>query len=132
MPTSLMQVPGLEGLKLDATNYTTAFRAAVTNPEQAAQLAAVAADRGLDTAGNLGKLDVFPTTSGKESAARWLMARFGTLPSDAVLMCGALSLPGVHSQCSFQCSFPVYVTSVHCRYTCTCSSRPLCCRVPSQ
>lgn len=85
------EVAGLEGVKLDATSYTTAFRLKLARPEQAAALKAALLP-GLSTACNLGAADVFPATSGKDMAARHLMARWGVQPSDCVFMCGECAL----------------------------------------
>ena len=78
----------MEGARLDATSYTTAFRVRLARPEQAAVLEA-SLPPGLVTAGNLGAADVFPDTSGKAGAAAHLMRRWGLQPDDCVFMCGA-------------------------------------------
>lgn len=56
---------------------------------------------GLRWAFNLGHVDVFPDTSGKQNAAKYLMQKFDAAPSSSFLLCdddndiGALSvLPG--------------------------------------
>lgn len=85
------EVPGMEGAKLDATSYTTAFRMQLVRPEQAGALAP-ALPPGLATASNLGMADVFAATSGKDKAAAHLMRRWGVQPDDCVFMCGAWGL----------------------------------------
>ena len=42
---------------------------------------------GLATAFNLGHADVFPATSGKENAAKYLMSKFDADPSSSFLLC---------------------------------------------
>ena len=42
---------------------------------------------GLAYAYNLGHVDVFPATSGKENAARYLMGRFDASPASSFLLC---------------------------------------------
>ena len=42
---------------------------------------------GLQWAFNLGHADVFPSTSGKENAAKYLMERFDADPSSSFLLC---------------------------------------------
>ena len=42
---------------------------------------------GLAYAYNLGHVDVFPATSGKENAARYLMERFDASPASSFLLC---------------------------------------------
>ena len=42
---------------------------------------------GLAYAYNLGHVDVFPATSGKENAARYLMERFDASPASCFLLC---------------------------------------------
>jgi hydroxymethylpyrimidine pyrophosphatase-like HAD family hydrolase len=82
------ELPGLQGVKLDAASYTTAFRLKL--PGGAAQVAALEAalPAGLATAANMGGSDVFPATSGKENAAAHILARFGSSLSQSVFMCG--------------------------------------------
>ena len=52
----------------------------------AAALAA-AVPPGLACASNLGAVDFFPATSGKEAAAAYLLQRWGVSASEAVLLC---------------------------------------------
>ena len=42
---------------------------------------------GITTAFNLGHADVFPSTSGKENAAKYLMSKFDADPSSSFLLC---------------------------------------------
>ena len=42
---------------------------------------------GITAAFNLGHADVFPSTSGKENAAKYLMSRFDADPSSSFLLC---------------------------------------------
>lgn len=42
---------------------------------------------GLSYAYNLGHVDVFPATSGKENAARYLMDRLDAAPASSFLLC---------------------------------------------
>ena len=59
---------------------------------------------GLAYAYNLGHVDVFPATSGKENAATYLMERFDASPASCFLLCdddndlGALSRRKTRSQ----------------------------------
>lgn len=80
------QVPGLEGVRLDSTSYTTAFRLRLKEPSQADALRA-ALPPSLTTATNLGAADVYPACSGKDNAALHLMRRWGVSPNDCVFMC---------------------------------------------
>ena len=74
------------GLSLDAASYSTAFRVKAC-PER---LAALPGDLppGLASAINLGAADIFPAGSGKDAAARYLLARWGHDPGDCAFMCG--------------------------------------------
>ncbi|GAB4814732.1 hypothetical protein N2152v2_001778 [Parachlorella kessleri] len=78
-----------EGWKPDATSYTTAFRVKRRSGQTDADLAALQqrAPPGVTSAGNLGALDFFPATTGKENAAEYVMQHFGVAPGDSVLMC---------------------------------------------
>ncbi|KAL4452622.1 hypothetical protein ABPG75_008284 [Micractinium tetrahymenae] len=73
------------GIRLDAASYTTAFR--VKGQPEAVAAALQGLPPGLATALNLGAADVFPATSGKENAARYLMQRFGAEPAECNFMC---------------------------------------------
>lgn len=79
-----------QGVNCDASSYTTAFR--VREPLD--KRAAVEKDlpQSLVTAVNLGAADVYPATSGKANAARYLMERYGcdTDGSTSIFMCGEL------------------------------------------
>lgn len=77
------------GLKLDALNYTTAFRVKVGREEWLAHHAADLLPD-LAVAENLGAVDIYPVTSGKHQAAMHLMKRFGASPGgdDSVFLCG--------------------------------------------
>jgi len=81
-----------QGLHLDARNYTTAFRVRVKTPEDMKSASGDALPPGLAAAVNLGAVDIYPATSGKKSAAQYLMRRFGGSKdgSDSVCMCGEL------------------------------------------
>ena len=65
------------------------FRVKQPSNQTATDLAALQqrAPQGVTSAGNLGALDFFPATSGKENAARYLMQHFAVVPEDSVLMC---------------------------------------------
>ena len=76
--------------------------------------------KGLTYAFNLGHVDVFPATSGKENAAMYLMERFDASPASSFLLCdddNDLGAPlasrlgtlimlfcGMHAGCHLSCS----------------------------
>jgi hydroxymethylpyrimidine pyrophosphatase-like HAD family hydrolase len=76
------------GLKLDALNYTTAFRVKLGREEWLAHHAADLLPE-LAVAENLGAVDIYPSTSGKRQAAVHLMKRFGAScgGDDSVFLC---------------------------------------------
>lgn len=94
-----------DGWKLDATQYSTAFRYAcltsarvctcdhsikLAPPKPNADLESVRArlaPLGLTSSFNLGSCDVYPTSTGKEGAARYLMRMWGVRASDCVFLC---------------------------------------------
>jgi hydroxymethylpyrimidine pyrophosphatase-like HAD family hydrolase len=79
----------LDDKALDAVSYTTAFRVKGEGPTaRAVQEIKAHPQWGLEYAVNLGALDVYPATSGKERAARYLMQRFGAEPQECSFMCG--------------------------------------------
>lgn len=51
------------------------------------QGALAALPQGITAAFNLGHADVFPCTSGKENAAKYLMSKFDADPSSCFLLC---------------------------------------------
>ena len=51
------------------------------------QGALAALPQGITAAFNLGHADVFPCTSGKENAAKYLMSKFDANPSSCFLLC---------------------------------------------
>lgn len=77
-----------EGWELDAVNYTTSFRVKLKNVEDARiESLKLRVPTDLCYASNLGSLDFFPATSGKEKAAKYLMQQLGVSPTESVLMC---------------------------------------------
>lgn len=80
------------GLRLDARNYTTAFRVKVKREEWQEKFAGELLP-GLSSAENLGAVDIYPATSGKLNSALYLMETFGAAKDgkDSVFMCGKSS-----------------------------------------
>lgn len=79
-----------EGWSPDATSYTTLVRVKREQPGKATpDLDALLAGlpEGLTTAVNLAYVDIFPTTSGKENAVKYLCAKYGGSLSDAACLC---------------------------------------------
>jgi hydroxymethylpyrimidine pyrophosphatase-like HAD family hydrolase len=76
------------GLSLDNHNYSTAFRVRIPR-QQWLNIYAPNLLPGLAFAGNLGAVDVYPATSGKKNAAKYLMEKFGGHidGTDSVFMC---------------------------------------------
>ena len=60
---------------------------------------------GITAAFNLGHADVFPSTSGKENAAKYLMSKFDADPSSSFLLCDDDNDIGVAS--CMHCSLPL-------------------------
>lgn len=90
-----------EGVKLDTTSYSTMFRASpgkmtAGSPIDTQQASASASDiaaalqrlpPGLVSTYNLGKADVYPSTSGKAAAARYMMQKWGAACEDCAFLC---------------------------------------------
>lgn len=80
-----------DGWKLDAVSYATAFRLSLKGSagKTPADLQAVIASRpaALDCSFNLGAADFYPSTSGKDRAAQYLISRFSSHPSRAIFLC---------------------------------------------
>ena len=76
------------GLRVDAKEYTTAFRVKISREDWQTTWAATLLP-GLSVAENLGAIDCYPSTSGKLKAAQYLMSRFGgdVTGSDSLFMC---------------------------------------------
>lgn len=76
------------GFALDTTSYATCFRAAPGSSTADALAKALAAlPEGLTSTFNLGQADVYPSTSGKEAAGRYLVERFGGSVAEAAFLC---------------------------------------------
>lgn len=80
-----------EGWKLDSVSYATAFRLSLKGSagKTPQDLGGIIRERPaqLDCSFNLGAADFYPTTSGKERAAEYLIRRFDSQPERCVFMC---------------------------------------------
>uniref|UniRef100_A0A061SLR9 Sucrose phosphatase-like domain-containing protein n=1 Tax=Tetraselmis sp. GSL018 TaxID=582737 RepID=A0A061SLR9_9CHLO len=77
------------GWELDANSYSTSFRVKAAALESSSRLAdeLAALPPELACSFNLGMADVYPATSGKEMAAKWLMDKWGAAPGSCSLLC---------------------------------------------
>jgi len=77
------------GWDCDGKNYATAFRVSAANGKDLSALQAQLEEyaSGLTCSGNLGHMDVYPTTSGKDKAAEFLMRRMAAQPAHCRLLC---------------------------------------------
>lgn len=78
-----------QGWTPDVYSYTTSFRlkAYGSKTDEDVKAAMKGIPEGLIWAFNLGHADVFPATSGKENAAKYLMDKFDAAPSSSFLLC---------------------------------------------
>ena len=89
------------GYTVDARNYSTAFRVKIKSEQEKRGVPAL--PQGLSKAENLGAIDIYPSTSGKRQAARYLMEKFGTNEKHSMFMCG--TLPCVRFFVAILCSY---------------------------
>jgi hydroxymethylpyrimidine pyrophosphatase-like HAD family hydrolase len=77
-----------EGWKVDARNYWTAFRVTVPKEKSAVfeEMMKSLEPRGLKCAFNLGKADIFPGSSGKSNAAKYIMELVGATPDECIAL----------------------------------------------
>ena len=76
------------GFTVDTDSYATCFRAGPgTATPEALDAALATLPPGLTSTYNLGKADVYPSTSGKAAAGVYIAARFGASPADVVFLC---------------------------------------------
>lgn len=73
-----------QGINIDSKNYTTAFR---VKDSRLSMDEVLANSSNLACSTNLGSLDVYPKTSGKLNAAKYLMTRFKSNPDSSIFMC---------------------------------------------
>ncbi|EIE21831.1 hypothetical protein COCSUDRAFT_17230 [Coccomyxa subellipsoidea C-169] len=80
-----------QGWTPDVYSYTTSFRCGLkaygSKTDEDVKAAMKGIPEGLIWAFNLGHADVFPATSGKENAAKYLMDKFDAAPSSSFLLC---------------------------------------------
>jgi hydroxymethylpyrimidine pyrophosphatase-like HAD family hydrolase len=84
----LYRALGKEGYKLDANGYTTSFR---THPGSKTMEELIQISRscppGICSSFNIGAADFYPVTSGKVEAAKYLMSKWGSDPSQCTFLC---------------------------------------------